>query len=522
MSKNIEQVFVANPITSNAGTDLMYFGQSPYGAGNDAAMLFSNFKAQFATDVLPSGDIFVGNASNVATAVAMSGDATLTNTGAITVTKTNGVAFAPSATTDTTNATNITTGLLSPSVGGTGVNNSTHTFTIGGNTAFSGAFAFTGTLTGTTTVTFPTSGTLATTSAIPSFPLSLANGGTNASLVASNGGIFYSTASAGAILSGTATANLPLLSGSTAAPTWGAFALSLGGALTTAGALITSGAFAATFTFTNTTSVTFPTSGTLATTAAIPSFPLSLANGGTNANLTASNGGIFYSTATAGAILSGTATANQVLLSGATATPAWSTATYPATTTINQLLYSSSANVIAGLATANSAMLFTTSAGVPGWTGPATNGQLLIGSTGASPTLATLTAGTNIGITNAAGGITINATGAASFAWTDVTGTSQAMVANNGYIADNAGLVTLTLPTTAAQGTLISICGNGAGGWKVAQNASQNIKIGSQTTTTGVGGSLASTNQYDQLDILCTVANTTWVVRNLNGNLTYV
>lgn len=57
--------------------------------------------------------------------------------------------------------------------------------------------------------------------------------------------------------------------------------------------------------------------------------PLSL--GGTNANLTASNGGIFYSTASAGAILSGTATAGQILQSGASSAPSWSTATYPAT-----------------------------------------------------------------------------------------------------------------------------------------------------------------------------------------------
>lgn len=92
---------------------------------------------------------------------------------------------------------------------------------------------------------------------------------------------------------------------------------------------------------------------------------LALANGGTNANLTANNGGIFYSTASAGAILAGTATANQVLLSGSTAAPAWSTATYPATTTINQLLYSSSANVIAGLATGASGALVTSAGGVP-------------------------------------------------------------------------------------------------------------------------------------------------------------
>lgn len=58
---------------------------------------------------------------------------------------------------------------------------------------------------------------------------------------------------------------------------------------------------------------------------------LSLARGGSNANLTANDGGIVYSTATAMAILAGTATAGQMLRSGATAAPSWSTATYPAT-----------------------------------------------------------------------------------------------------------------------------------------------------------------------------------------------
>lgn len=58
---------------------------------------------------------------------------------------------------------------------------------------------------------------------------------------------------------------------------------------------------------------------------------LGLTRGGSNASLTASNGGIVYSTATALAILAGTATAGQILRSGATAAPTWSTATYPAT-----------------------------------------------------------------------------------------------------------------------------------------------------------------------------------------------
>ena len=90
-----------------------------------------------------------------------------------------------------------------------------------------------------------------------------------------------------------------------------------------------------------------------------------LSAGGTNAGLTASAGGIFYSTSSAGAILSGTATANQMLQSGSSAAPAWSTATWPATTTINRIIYSSAANTVGEITTGNSGVLVTSSGGVP-------------------------------------------------------------------------------------------------------------------------------------------------------------
>lgn len=96
--------------------------------------------------------------------------------------------------------------------------------------------------------------------------------------------------------------------------------------------------------------------------------PLSLTQGGTGASLSGSAGGILYSTASQASILSGTSTADQVLLSGSSTTPSWSTATYPASTTANQLLYSSSNNVIAGLASANNSVLATGVAGAPSLT----------------------------------------------------------------------------------------------------------------------------------------------------------
>lgn len=95
------------------------------------------------------------------------------------------------------------------------------------------------------------------------------------------------------------------------------------------------------------------------------SLPVSLANGGTQANLTANDGGIFYSNATTGAILNGTSTALRMLQSGANSAPSWSTTTWPSTTNVNNILYSSAGNVIGQISTANNGILVTSGAGIP-------------------------------------------------------------------------------------------------------------------------------------------------------------
>jgi hypothetical protein len=162
--------------------------------------------------------------------------------------------------------------------------------------------------------------------------------------------------------------------------------------------------------------------------------------------------------------------------------------------------------------------------GAAAWTFAAlTNGQFLIGSTGAAPTPGTITAGTGIGVTNAANSITISATGAGAFSWISAASGTQAMVANDGYYVNNgASPVAFTLPATAAAGTILAIAGFSAGGWTLAQNALQSIQYGDVNTTTGTGGSLASTNKGDSIELLCVVANTTWVALNSVGNITYV
>lgn len=113
-------------------------------------------------------------------------------------------------------------------------------------------------------------------------------------------------------------------------------------------------------------------------------------------------------------------------------------------------------------------------------------------------------------------------TGGGGITWTEVTGTSQSAAINNGYITNNAGLVTVTLPSTAAVGSIVEVGGKGAGLWKVAQNASGQIHFGNQNTTSGTGGSIAATNRYDAVRLICIVANNEWVVLSSVGNITIV
>jgi hypothetical protein len=61
------------------------------------------------------------------------------------------------------------------------------------------------------------------------------------------------------------------------------------------------------------------------------------------------------------------------------------------TANANQLFFTSTANNLTGLATANSGALVTSSAGVPVYSSSLTNGQIIIGSTGATPAAGTIT-----------------------------------------------------------------------------------------------------------------------------------
>jgi hypothetical protein len=104
--------------------------------------------------------------------------------------------------------------------------------------------------------------------------------------------------------------------------------------------------------------------------------------------------------------------------------------------------------------------------------------------------------------------------------WNEVTSTSASMRTGNNYVANNAALVTLTLPSSSSLGDFIVVVGKGAGLYKIAQNASQVIRTGTTDTTTGTGGSLTATNRYDCICLRCITANTEWVIERIKGAFT--
>jgi hypothetical protein len=455
MSQNINQIFIANPITSNASTDLMYFGQSPYGIGNDAGMTYANFSAQF-------------GAAYTASALTSSNDTNIT------------ISLGGSPTTALLHATSLTmgwSGTLSGTRGGTGVNNGASTITLGGSLITSGAFASTFTMTGTTNVTFPTSGTLATTTQIPTGAALTAGNDTNVTL--SLGGSPTNALLNAASVTAGWTGQLSVARGGTGDASFTAYAPICGGTTTTG----------------NLQSTTLGNSGTLMQSAGTSTLP-------------------GFTTATYPSAASGTGT---VLRANGTNWVA-STSTFSDTYTASNILYSNGANTVTGLATANSAVVVTSSAGVPVLSSTMTNGQLIIGSTGATPTAATITAGTGISITNGAGTISIASSGVGSLTWNDVSGTSQAATINNGYIISNAGQTTVTLPATAVVGSVFAVQGKGAAGWILKMNTGQICHFGNAATTSA--GTLTSTNQWDSVAIVCVTADTNFAVTTAVGNLT--
>ncbi len=153
--------------------------------------------------------------------------------------------------------------------------------------------------------------------------------------------------------------------------------------------------------------------------------------------------------------------------------------------------------------------------------GQLTDGQLRIGSTGNAPVAASLIAGTGVTIIPGPGTITINAS-ASGISWNNITTSSATMIADNGYICNNASGVTLALPTTSNIGDILYIVGRQSG-WTISQAASQQIFVSINNTTIGSGGALSSTNAHDSILLVCTATNTEWTaISQQSAGLTIV
>ncbi len=114
--------------------------------------------------------------------------------------------------------------------------------------------------------------------------------------------------------------------------------------------------------------------------------------GGSNKAITADNGAMVYCDADSFELLASTATAGQIIRSGASSAPSWSTTTYPATNAINTIMYASSANVLGVITPVNSAVLISSSGGVPSMSTTLPSGIAATNMTLTTPSLGVATA----------------------------------------------------------------------------------------------------------------------------------
>lgn len=119
-----------------------------------------------------------------------------------------------------------------------------------------------------------------------------------------------------------------------------------------------------------------------------------------------------------------------------------------------------------------------------------------------------------ISTTGAGNTITIHSTG--GFPWTVVSTATVALAINNGYIMNRpVGGVVGTLPAVAAAGSIVRIAGIPTGTpWEVDANAGQLMYDANSTS----GTVLTAITPAATVELLCIVANTTWLILSGSGN----
>jgi hypothetical protein len=554
MSKNIDQVFIANPITSNASTDLMYFGQSPYTTGDDAAMTFANFSVQF-------------GAPYTAAALTKVNDTNVTLT------------LGGTPATALLHAASITagwTGTLSGARGGTGVANTGLTINLG--TATTG-YVLTSDTSGNATWQPSTGSGSVSPGTTNELAWYAANGSTVSGLATSNNGLLVTSSggvpsignSIGAdivvhgvniglgkssinnntgvgtnVLSEITTgnqntglgfqalSNLTNGAGNTGVGyiavtgdgngNTGVGATSLNQADGSDNTAIGSGSFASLSSGTFNTacgaftglalggSTTLDTgnNNTLLGTASgvdagdatgtIAIGYLAVANSSTGATAGDNGPGITIGSTGGPVGFRGDGT----IYSGGTGRGYWRP-------NLNGTHYLMPC-FIDGTLTVNASMITDTN-GSPILSATMTDGQIIIGSSAGLPVAATLTQGTGITITNANNSITIAATGGASETWTDEAVSFNAL-AGNGYFITAA--LTATLPSSPTIGQKIDFIVDTTGSFVIQAAAGQAIRLGSSISA--AAGTATNHARGDTISLLYSDSSSTWIANAAIGN----
>lgn len=133
--------------------------------------------------------------------------------------------------------------------------------------------------------------------------------------------------------------------------------------------------------------------------------------------------------------------------------------------------------------------------------------------------------GVGIDVTGQGAGNTITITNTGeetNFTWQEVAIATQTVV-NNGYIVNNAGNLSMTLPATAVLGDIVCFIQKGAGTITIAQNAGQTIHTILGDTTTGVGGKMDTVDRWSSFCLICVTDDTDFALeRGSHGSLLIV
>jgi len=130
----------------------------------------------------------------------------------------------------------------------------------------------------------------------------------------------------------------------------------------------------------------------------------------------------------------------------------------------------------------------------------------------------TFTGGAGLTSSATGGAVTFALDGSNSITWEVVTDATKAMAVGYGYIGNRGTAITYTLPATAAVGDTIKMTNIGDGLPVITANTGQTLLV--VDTATSVAGTLTALDKYCSIEMVCSVANTTWSTLGITGNWT--